>query len=59
MKHLETSIPGLAVIVCGVLLFLLGDGKEQSVISAGALVIGGLGLLNAADASKVDRNGSD
>lgn len=59
MKHLETSLPGLAVIACGVLLFVLGDGRGQAVISAGALVACGIGLLRAADASKVGRNGPD
>lgn len=58
MKHLETSIPGLAVIVCGVLLFVIGKTNE-SILAVGALVAGGLGLLRAADASKVGPNGSN
>lgn len=59
MSHLETSIPGLAVIICGVILFAIGKTNE-STLAAGAMVATGLGLLRAADASKsVEKRGPD
>ena len=52
MRHLETSLPGLGCLMAGVLLFVFGNHTSESVMSAGACVMAGLGLLRSADASK-------
>jgi hypothetical protein len=52
VKHLETSLPGLACLLCGLLLFIFGAHTPESVISAGACVAAGIGFLRSADASK-------
>ena len=57
MKHIETSLTGLAVIICGVILFLHGK-TDDSIVAAGAMVAAGLGLVRAADGSQV-KGGKD
>lgn len=51
IENWQTSIPGLAMIICAVLLFIYGPSTE-STIAAGALVAGGVGLLKAQDARR-------
>ncbi len=53
MKHLETSIPGILLIMLGALLIWKGDGKEQTLGIGGGIVAAGLTFLRTADASKV------
>lgn len=59
MKHLETSIPGLACLCAGLILFLYGTHSTESVVAAGGCVAAGIGLLKAADASKVNKGSGD
>ena len=58
MNHLETSIPGLAVILCGVILLVFVTTDAQAVISGSACIAAGIGLLRAADANRV-KGGND
>lgn len=51
MKHLETSIPGMFLVVAAVVLLL--KGGENSWTLAGMAFTTGVGLLRASDASKV------
>jgi hypothetical protein len=53
LKHLETSIPGMVCLFFGVMLFLYGTHSPESLVSAGACVAAGVGLLKAADARHV------
>lgn len=54
MNNLQTSIPGIACIICAALIVIFGTQTPESIGIASALAFSGLGLLNAKDAKGKD-----